>query len=87
MSQRSEMTLTPPDRVAILTVLEDPPEELEGLRAVLVAADDGPGGDGFGREAPRLPNPYGSRSCLVSPGRGSRRNGMWSSSSVCAART
>ena len=46
MSQRSEMTLTPPDRVAILTVLEDPPEGLEGLRAVLVAADDGPGGDG-----------------------------------------
>ena len=54
MSQQSEVTLTPPDRVAILTVLEDPPEGLEDLRAVLGAADDGPGGDGFGREAPRL---------------------------------
>ena len=37
MSQQSEVTLTPPDRVAILTVLDDPPPAgLEELRSVLL---------------------------------------------------
>jgi hypothetical protein len=36
MSQQSEVALTPPDRIAILTVLDDPPDGLAELRAVLL---------------------------------------------------
>ena len=37
MSMQTEVTLTHPDRVAILTVLDDPPAGLEELRATLEA--------------------------------------------------
>jgi len=36
MSMQTEVTLPHPDRVAILTVLDDPPDGLSGLRAVLL---------------------------------------------------
>lgn len=36
MSMQTEATLTRPDRVAILTVLDDPPAGLEELRATLL---------------------------------------------------
>ena len=39
MSMQTEVTLTHPDRVAILTVLDDPPAGLEGLHAVLLQED------------------------------------------------
>jgi hypothetical protein len=35
MSLQTEVVLTPSDQVAVLTVLDDPPAELEELRAVL----------------------------------------------------
>jgi hypothetical protein len=35
MSMQTEVTLSHPDRVAILTVLEDPPDGLAELRGVL----------------------------------------------------
>ena len=37
MSMQTEVTLEHPDRVAILTVLDDPPAGLEELRATLLA--------------------------------------------------
>lgn len=39
MSMQTEVRLTHSDRVAILTVLDDPPAELDELRAVLLQAD------------------------------------------------
>jgi hypothetical protein len=37
MTQQSEVALIPPDRVAILKVLDDPPEVLVELRGVLLS--------------------------------------------------
>ena len=37
VSQRAEIALTIPDRVAILTVLEDPPDALANLQGALLA--------------------------------------------------
>jgi hypothetical protein len=40
MAQQTEVSVTAPDRVAILTVLDDPPQGLEELRAVLLSGQD-----------------------------------------------
>ena len=45
MGQQSEVTLTPPDRVAILTVLDDPPAGLQELRARLLVERGAGGGE------------------------------------------
>ena len=41
MSMQTEVTLTPPDRVALLTVLDDPPDGLAELRGALVQENAG----------------------------------------------
>ena len=47
MSMQTEVTLTHPDRVAILTVLDDPPAGLEELRATLKAEHEARVRDGL----------------------------------------
>ena len=47
MSMQTEVTLTQPDRIAILTVLDDPPAGLEELRATLLQEHVGRVRDGL----------------------------------------
>ena len=47
MSMQTEVTLTHPDRVAVLTVLDEPPAGLEELRATLEADRDARVRDGL----------------------------------------
>jgi len=41
MSMQTQVPLRHPDRVAILTVLDDPPDDLAELRGVLLAEHEG----------------------------------------------
>ena len=47
MSMQTEVTLAQPDRIAILTVLDDPPAGLEELRATLLQEHVGRMRDGL----------------------------------------